>query len=161
MTDRKRDRSAGGTPPNKKQKAKPSGLIISCISCYKSAEEGNIQCECCSGWVHPKCADITDEEFTILGGFSPNIMFFCKSRRPQVSLSLKFLNEIQDKQTELDDRLQQLESKLALKPSNSDQHNITQERSANSVPTTTTNVHHSSQHDRKFNVVTVQYLWNQ
>jgi len=80
-------------------------------------------------------------------------MFFCKSCRPQVSLSLKFFNEIQDKQTELDERLQQLESKLALKASNSDQHNITQERSANSVPTTTTNVHHSSQHDRKFNVV--------
>jgi len=48
--------------------------------------------------------------------------------------------------------LQQLESKLALKARNSDQHNITQERSANSVPTTTTNVHHSSQHDSKFNV---------
>jgi len=83
MADRKWDRSAGGTPPNEKQKDKPSGLTISCISCNKSAEEGSIQCECCSGRVHPKCADITDEEFKILGGCSPNIMLFCKSCHPK------------------------------------------------------------------------------
>lgn len=152
-SDRKRDRPNGGTPPNKKQKDKSSGSIISCISCNKSAENGSIQCECCSGWVHPDCAGITDDEFKILGGCSPNIMFFCKSCCPQVTLSLEFFNKIQDKQTELDERLQQLESKLTPKADNTNQDNIIQNSSTDSAPTPTVNAHHNSQHDRKFNIV--------
>ena len=75
-SDRKRDRPSGGTSPGKKQKDKPSGSTILCISCSKNAEVDSIQCECCFGWVHRKCTGITNEEYNILGGCSPNIMFF-------------------------------------------------------------------------------------
>jgi len=152
-SDRKRDRSTGGTPPTKKQKDKPSGSTILCISCSKNAEDGSIQCECCFGWVHPRCAGITDEEYDILGGCSPNIMFFCKLCRPKVSLSLKFFNEIQDKQSELNKRLQELETKLASKDSNS---NISEENNASTADLTQTvssNTNQNLQHDRKFNIV--------
>ena len=155
-SDRKRDRPTGGTPPTKKQKDKSGGSTISCIVCSKNAEDGSIQCECCFEWVHPKCAGITDEEYGILGGCSPNIMFFCKLCRPQVSLSLKFFNEIKDKQTELDERLQKLESKLAPISGNSNQDTMSQENNssnANPVQTATTNSHYNLQHDRKFNIV--------
>ena len=74
----KRNREAGDTPPGKKQKDKPSGSSTLCVSFNKNAEKSSIQCECCFGWIHPKCAGISDDEYKILGGCSPNIMFFCK-----------------------------------------------------------------------------------
>ena len=153
-SDRKRDRPSGGTPPGKKQNDKPSESTILCISCNKNAEVDSIQCECCFGWVHPKCTGITDEEYNILGGCSPSIMFFCKLCRPKVSLSLKFFNEIQEKQSELDERLKELESKLVSKDGNS---NVPEASNANIVQAaiiTTQNL----QHDRKFNINC--YVWN-
>ena len=84
------------------------------------------------------------------------LTFFCKLCRPQVSLSLKFFNEIKDKQTELDERLQELESKLAPISGNSNQDTMSQENNssnANPVQTATTNSHYNLQHDRKFNIV--------
>ena len=42
----------------------------------------------------------------------PNIMFFCSLCRPKVTLALKFFNEIQEKQTELESRLTEMEKQL-------------------------------------------------
>ena len=71
-------------------------------------------------------------------------MFFCKSCCPKVSLSL----EIQDKQSELDERLQELESKLTSNP------NVTEENNSSTADIDQPSIINTQnlQHDRKFNI---------
>ena len=108
----KRDRPGGGSPPTKKSKEKSGEVSISCVKCNEVAEEDSIECECCFKWEHRECAGISQDEYKILGDASPNIMFFCSVCRPNVTLALKFFNEIQEKQKLLDDKVKQLEEKL-------------------------------------------------
>ena len=108
----KRDRPGGGSPPTKKSKEKSGEVSISCVKCKEVAEEDSIECECCFKWEHRECAGISEDEYKILGDASTNIMFFCSVCRPNVTLALKFFNEIQEKQKLLDDKVKQLEEKL-------------------------------------------------
>ena len=86
----KRDRTGGASPPTKKSKDKSGEVSILCVTCKKSAEKDSIECECCFKWEHRECANISEDEYKILGDTSPNIMFFCSVCRPKVSLVLKF-----------------------------------------------------------------------
>ena len=111
----KRDKPGGGTPPSKKAKDKGGTSCILCISCNKIADEGIIQCESCFKWEHRECAGVSAEEFDVITDCSPNIMFFCSSCRPKVTMALKFFKEVQEKQDSLDKRIQELEEKLTNK----------------------------------------------
>ena len=79
----------------------------------------------------------------------PYILFFCKSCRPKVSLSLKFFHEIQDKQSELDERLQELESKLTSKDGNL---NVPEENNSSTADTVQPAIINTQnlQHNQKF-----------
>ena len=48
----------------------------------------------------------------IYDNLSTDIMFFCCVCRPKIRLALKFLNEIEEKQKSMDERVKQLEEEL-------------------------------------------------
>lgn len=106
----KRDRTGGGSPPTKKTAKDKSGEV--CVTCNKRAGEDSIECECCFKWEHRVCAGVSQDEYAVLTDSSPNIMFFCGACRPKVALALKFFNEIEQKQKDLDVKVKQLEEKL-------------------------------------------------
>ena len=141
------DKPGGGTPPSKKTKDKGETGGILCISCAKGADEGSIQCESCFKWEHRECAGLTSEEFTVITDCSPNIMFFCSSCRPKVTMALNFFKEVQEKQELLDKRIQELEQKLKNETTN-----VPQPASSALLPATRLSPV-TSLPERKFNVV--------
>ena len=107
----KRDKPGGGTP-SKKTKDKEGTGCTPCISCNKIVKEGSIQCENCFKWEHRECVGVSAGEFNVLTGCSPNIMFFCSSCQPKVTMALKFFHDVQDKQNSLETRIHKLENEL-------------------------------------------------
>jgi len=67
--------------------------------------------------------------------------------------SLKFFNEIQDKQSELDKRLQELKTKLASKDGNSNVSEENNSSTADLAQAATIHTRQNLQHDCKFNIV--------
>lgn len=112
--DRDNGPSEGGTPPSKKtnKSDKPSELTSPCVSCNKSANKDSVECEFCHEWEHYQCAGITKSTYKALGNSAPNVMFFCSVCQPKLSLTLKFINEIKDKQRTIELKLQKLEEEL-------------------------------------------------
>ena len=94
----KRGKPGGGTPPSKKAKEKGGTSCILCISFNKNANEDSIQCESCFNWEHRECAGVSTQEYEVITDCSPNIMFFCTSCSPKVTMALKFLKEVQEKE---------------------------------------------------------------
>ena len=135
------------SPPSKKTKDKEGMSCILCISCSKNADEGSRQCESCFKWEHRECAGVTTEEFVVITDCSPNIMFFCSSCRPKVTIALNFFKDVQVKQNLLDKRIQELEEKLKNETTNVPQ-------SASPVPLPTTMLPSiTSLPNKKFNIV--------
>ena len=111
----------------------------------------------CFKWEHRACASITSEEYNLLSKSSTNITFFCTHCRPKVTVALKFFNDIQAKQNQIETKLQSLENNLAkLTDSHSTQSGESQ---ANSnamdvdTPSSGTVSKPLSISDKKFNVV--------
>ena len=87
--------------------------VILCVSCNEQIDEWSILCNCCQNWEHHQCAGISKDEFGVLTKSSANIMFFCKSCQPKVSLSLKFFNDIQEQQSVINSRIEKLEEQVS------------------------------------------------
>jgi len=112
--DRDNGSSEGATPPSKKMNKsdKSSELTCPCVSCNKPANKDSVECEFCHEWEHYQCAGITKNTYKVLGNSAPNVMFFCLVCQPKLSLTLKFINEIKDKQRTIELKLQKFEEEL-------------------------------------------------
>ena len=81
-------------------------------TCNKPANKDSIEYELCHKWEHYQCAEITKNAYKVLGNSTPNIMFFCTVCQPRLVLTLRFINEIEDRQKTIEAKLQKLEDKL-------------------------------------------------
>ena len=71
-----------------------SCLNCVCICCNKPANKDSIQCEYCHELEHYQRAGIS---YKMLGNSCPNVMFFCTICQPKLTLTLKFVNDIEDR----------------------------------------------------------------
>lgn len=153
--------SEGGSPPSKKtnKSEKPGELPCVCICCNKPANKDSIHCEYCHEWKHYQCAGISKNTYKMLGNSGPNVMFFCTICQPKLTLTLKFINDIEDKQKAIEDKLQKLEDELkrisSSNPATPTASSSTQATVNASVSATTAikQPYDVTQHDHKFNVV--------
>jgi len=79
----------------KKTKAKDSGSSIDsdcCVSCGGVTTVNAVECKWCKKWDHKDCAKIGDNEYTLLGESSPNIIFICSVCLPNLSTALDVSN---------------------------------------------------------------------
>ena len=156
--DRDGASSEGGTPPSKRptKNGEKSGEPPSvCVTCSKPANKDSIECEFCHEWEHYQCAGISKNAYKMLGNSGPNVMFFCTVCHPQLTLTLKFINQIEDKQKAMENKLQKLEDELkCISASNTQPSSIEQTDTFTGKSTTKQiSPQGRTQHDRKFNVV--------
>ena len=148
--------TGGSTPPSKKDKASES-----CVSCKKkiSDNSSSLLCEFCCEWEHRSCSGVSSEAYNVLSDDPcPNIMFFCSLCRPKVTLALKFFNEIQEKQNELETRLTEMEKQLEQSQQTPSSVSAEPTTYGSAQPTATNepiakDLKDKDQADRKFNIV--------
>ena len=126
-----------------KTKGKP-GEIFLCVKCSKNIKEDNIECESCLKWEHRFCLGIFKEEYEVLrSDLLTNIMFFCGVCRLKVRLTLKFFNDIEEKQKmvgemvkPIEEKLKSLNTKISQSPNQSNTLDASSVPSQNDRPTT-------------------------
>ena len=84
-----------------------------CVSCGKVVTEADNGAEC-SRWEHSvsACAGLNATEYNMISGSSPKIMFFCTKCQLKVNMTLRFFNDVREKQRKFETRLKLVEHKL-------------------------------------------------
>ena len=147
--------SEGGTPPSKKTNKtdKPSEHSCNCVSCNKPANKDSIECEFCHEWEHYQCAGLSKAAYKALGNSTPNLMFFCTVCQPKLTLTLRFINEIEDKQKAIEDKLQKLEDELKRISTPSQSTSNNNQIAPFGISPTVPFITKPTSHDRKCNIV--------
>ena len=75
-----------------------------CVSCGKVVTEADngAKCQWCSRWEHSVCAGLNATDYSMLSGSSPKILFFCTKCQPKFNMTLRFVNDVREKQNKFE-----------------------------------------------------------
>ena len=83
-----------------------------CVTCSKSVNEEDVECQWCFNWEHKGCAGLTQSEYNFLSKSPGKVMFYCSLCHPKVSTALEYYTQNFDPQEQLD-RITAIEEKLS------------------------------------------------
>lgn len=161
-TSRKAKRKLQGTSPPKRKAKGGKNSEVDCLICEEPILEPSENCAgdeavfcegSCQGWIHRKCAGVTRPAFDKLG--EPDTEYLCShcmfvSQSKEISKLSNIIKNLDTAVQSLTETITLLQSSVTKQSPTSDQ---AVSASADIASTKKTTIQHSSQQDRRFNVV--------
>ena len=72
-----------------------------CVSCVKVVTEADNSASC----VASVCAGLNATEYNMLSGPYPKLKFFCTKCQPEISMTLRFFNDVHEKQNKFETKI--------------------------------------------------------